>query len=119
MKNYIQHGEVITYTVPEGAEIVSGQIVVIGDLAGIAVNSGSAGDEISVKLEGVYTVPKVQTAIEQGKKVYVNDDLKATETTTGNTFLGYAFETGGTGTTAFNVLLARGGEYIVPEEQQA
>lgn len=93
MKNFVQEGEVLNYTVPNATSITSGDIVVVGDLVGVAAKSGEAEDKIAVNLEGVFELPKVAGALTQGQKVYVvNGEITADDDNGGNVFAGWAFE---------------------------
>jgi predicted RecA/RadA family phage recombinase len=106
MKNYIQKGEVINYTVPADTTIASGALVIVGDLPGVAVSSGVTGDVIAVSLEGVYELPKASGAINQGVKVYWSAaNSNVTTTATSNTLIGYAFEAAASGDTTAMVRL--------------
>lgn len=61
MKNYVQDGKVITITA--GAAYVSGQVVALGNVLGIATEAIANGAVGEVCLEGVHTVPKVSGAV--------------------------------------------------------
>ena len=94
MKNLVQDGKTIQYTVT-ASEVKSGDVVVVEDLAGIAVAGGKKDEVITLAVEGVYNLKKGSGAINQGKKVYVNiTDNVATivATATGNTFIGCAWK---------------------------
>lgn len=115
MKNYIQNGKIITYTLPESATVTSGQVVIIGTLKGVAQTSGVAGDKVTVSLYGVYELPKATGAITQGALVYwaaagnpiggVAGSGAITTTASGNTLLGQAFEGVASGDAFINVRL--------------
>lgn len=105
MKNFVQQGK--TIDVVAGADIASGDIVVVGATAGIAVNKTANGDTATLHLEGVYEVPKVASgAITQGAKLYVIAGQAGT-TVGSNVFLGYAHNSAADGAGTINVLLAR------------
>ncbi len=60
MKNFIQPGIVITVrNTPVAAK--SGDLVVIGHLAGVAVTDAREGDNLPLKTEEVFYLPKVRT----------------------------------------------------------
>lgn len=66
--NYIQAGKTIDYTA--GATISSGDVVVVGQLIGIALADMESGDVGPVAIEGVFKVAKVSAAvIAQGESV--------------------------------------------------
>lgn len=90
MKNFIQQG--VNLTVPAPANIMSGDVVVIGDLHGIASINAAEGQDLVFVTEGVFELPKVAAnnfAI--GAKVYYDSTAKlVTTTATGNTLIGVA-----------------------------
>lgn len=57
MINFVKKGGVIEYINSGGTPILSGSVVVIGGLIGIAVTTIAVGDSGSVNLEGVYELP--------------------------------------------------------------
>lgn len=61
--NYVQEGKVLPYTVPSATTIASGQVVKVGNVLGVALAGGTAGDVIQIQTEGVFTVPKVSAAV--------------------------------------------------------
>lgn len=93
-------GERIRYTIPTGVTINSGAVVEIGDLTGIAIQSGTQGKQIIVVLEGVYEVPKTNAENwnAQGTKVYWDPGTGKATTTAGSLkLLGHVYETAGSG----------------------
>lgn len=89
--NYIQGGSVMDYVNNTGADIASGDVVVIGNLIGVSLTDipnttpNSVG---AVALDGVYEVPKVSAAVfVQGEKLIYDvsagafDDSAATPAT--------------------------------------
>lgn len=93
MINFIEQGKTIDYIVVD-AGVTSGEIVLVGDIAGVAVTNGDIGDTITLAVEGVFELPKGTAAIAQGKKAFVNvtDGVKTiVGTATGNTFVGYVW----------------------------
>ena len=108
MKNFVQQGNALHYEVTE-PKVKSGEIVIVEDVAGIAVSGGETGDIIALSVEGVYRLPKGTGAIKQGEKVYVNvtAGVKTIVTTaTDNTFIGYAWDTAGAADETVNVKLS-------------
>ena len=59
--NAVQAGNVIDYTA--GANISAGDVVVIGNIIGVAINDIANGATGSVATRGVFTVPKVSGAV--------------------------------------------------------
>ena len=62
MKNFIQDGKTIEYKVADTA-IKSGEVRVIGDLAGVAVTDGAVDDTVVLNVTGVYELAKGAGAI--------------------------------------------------------
>lgn len=88
--NYIQEGKALNYT-PSGADVSSGDLVVIGTIAGIAKTDIADGKTGAVHISGVFSVAKASGAVSQGAKLYwssANSNL--TTTASGNTLVGVA-----------------------------
>lgn len=91
MKNFIENGTTIDYTV-SGEAVKSGQIVVIEKIVGVALTDGEVGETIALRTEGVYALPKATGVINQGAAVYFDNSAKnITTTDTGNTLVGVAW----------------------------
>lgn len=70
-RTHVQPGNIIEVTL--AATFASGELIQVGDLAGVALNSGGSGDAISVAIDEVYTVAKLSTDdIAQGDTVYLD-----------------------------------------------
>lgn len=95
-KPYMLTGDcVLDYDVPTGVTVESGDIVVCGDLLGVATVKGTEGQEIAVALEGRWKDVKKKTgeAWAQGAKLYFDAGTKEATTSSAsgaNKFLGYA-----------------------------
>lgn len=88
MKNYIQPGR--TVTIPSPAAVASGDVVIVGNLAGIAAGDAATGDPLDLTLEGVFTLDKVAAnVVAVGAPIYWNGTL-ATVTATDNDRIGTA-----------------------------
>jgi len=61
MKNAVQAGRVIPFTA--AANVVSGQVVRIGQILGVATADVASGEEGRAAIDGVFTVPKVSGAV--------------------------------------------------------
>lgn len=61
MKNYVQPGRVIPFVAT--ANIVSGQVVRVGNILGVATSDVANGAAGLAQIEGVFTVPKVAGAV--------------------------------------------------------
>lgn len=112
--NYLQPGDVIQHTA--ATDILSGQVVKIGNILGIALGDILQGKTGSVAIRGVFTAPKVTGAvIAQGESLTWDvsalsgagafDDNAATPATgdvTGPPAM--AFEGAGSGITSLKVM---------------
>jgi predicted RecA/RadA family phage recombinase len=105
-KNYVQAGGTLTLTAP--TNVKSGDIVVVGALAGIAAYDAAQNTEVEVVTEGVWTLPKTTPgAINQGDACYWDVPTSKVTTTAGsNLLLGVCVVTAGTGDTTCRVKLA-------------
>lgn len=107
MKNFIQDGKTIEYKVAETA-IKSGDVRVIGDVAGVAVTDGAVNETVVLNVTGVYELAKGADAgaITQGQKVYAPADGSGIVATAGdNKAVGCAWEAADAGDTTVLVKL--------------
>ncbi|MDQ7989023.1 MAG: DUF2190 family protein [Candidatus Dactylopiibacterium sp.] len=95
---FIQPGEVMDYLAT--AAVAVNDVVVAGDRIGIAINNIPNGERGSVRVSGVFSLPKVSAnVIAQGAKVFWDATAKAITTTEGtNKVAGYAFAGAAAGT---------------------
>lgn len=79
MKNYVNSGEIVTIIAPR--DVLSGELLVVGELVGFAQSDAAEGSLVALVAEGVYTVGvTADAAISVGDPIYKNgDDLTATE----------------------------------------
>lgn len=109
--NYVKDGAVVDYT-NAGSAISSGDVVVMGNIIGVALVDIANGDTGSVAIEGVFTVPKVSAAvIAIGESVIYDvsasafDDNLATPATGDVSGNAVAMEAKGAATTTIDVKL--------------
>ena len=109
MKNFIQPGDVLTVTAPTGG-VVSGEMVVINKLLGVAAFDAAENNEVEVAVAGVFEVPKKSTDTQAVGALLYWDSANGEMTTTasGNTKAGYAVEAAGSGATLVKIRLAPG-----------
>ncbi len=92
-QNYVQQGASMPWTNDTGSTVLSGAVVVVGSLVGVAL--GLIADTLTgmIGLDGVWTLPKeAALAIDQGELVYWDASAEAiTKTSEGNTLAGAAF----------------------------
>jgi predicted RecA/RadA family phage recombinase len=90
MKNYVQPGEVVTVTAPRN--VASGELVVVGLIAGVAATDAASGDPVEIKTGGVFDLAKTsaQAWASVGLPIYAvpGTGLCTTATTTGNVLVG-------------------------------
>lgn len=104
MKNYVQRGDIIDLVAPSGG-YTSGQLVVAGELTGVANTDAAENEVCAVSMTGVYSLPKATGALTVGAKVYSNAGA-AVDTTDTNTFVGYVVEAAASGDATAKVLLS-------------
>ncbi len=110
MKNFFAPGTVIE--VKATAPIVSGDIVAVGELVGIAAANYAVDDIAVIDITGVYKLTKRAGAVwTQGQKVYKTTATQVVrEDGTGGVFMGYAYYAQpDSASTVGYVLLARPG----------
>ncbi|MHC1655484.1 capsid cement protein [Stenotrophomonas riyadhensis] len=79
-QNFVSDGDVIPWTNTTEQQVASGQAVVVGHQLGVALVNIAAGATGSVALGGVFTLPKVPTAVfEQGEKLVWSASAKAVD----------------------------------------
>lgn len=90
MKNFIQPGNVLTLTAP--ADVSSGDVVVVGDIIGVAAYDAASGSEVEVSVVGVYELPKAAEALTQGAGLFWNGTgVTAAEDDGGTPATAYSF----------------------------
>ena len=107
----VQRGDVIDYTA--GSTIASGDVVVIGNIIGVALTDIANGSTGSVATRGVFTVPKVSAAvIAQGESLVWDVSAGAFDDNAASPATGdisgaaaCAWEAAGNGVTSFDVYL--------------
>ena len=103
--NYIQEGKSLNYT-PSGADVASGDFLVIGAIGAVAKTDIADGKTGAVHICGVFSVAKVSGAITQGAKLYWNStNSNLTTTASGNTLVGVAAAAAASGDATVPLLL--------------
>jgi len=103
--NYVQEGEALNYT-PSGADVASGDLVIIGTIAGVAKTDIADGETGAVHICGVFSLPKASGAVTQGAKLYWSStNSNVTTTASGNTLIGVAAAAAASGDASIPVLL--------------
>lgn len=109
--NYIQPGEVIDWVNGTGSAVISGQVVRVGKVMGVALVAIANGATGAVQLTGVFEVPKVSGAvIAQGENLVWDASAAAFDDNAATPASGdvsgapaIAFEAAGNGVTSFKV----------------
>ncbi|WP_288959539.1 DUF2190 family protein [uncultured Sulfitobacter sp.] len=106
-KNYIQPGD--TLTIPAPADVLSGGVVIAGNIVGIAQGDALTGADLDVKTSGVWQLSKVAVDdITLGAPLYWDDSAElVTITATDNTRLGTAAEAAGASVSSVAVKLVQ------------
>jgi len=89
----IKEGKVIDYTITKDTEV--GEVVALGNMIGIAMVSGVAGETIGLSIEGVYSIKaKASEAIVVGDELFFDkSNRELTITATDNSRAGIAVST--------------------------
>lgn len=100
---FVQPGDVIDYTA--GANIASGQVVLMGVRIGVALAAIVSGATGPMQVTGVFSIAKLSTdVVGQGADLYWdNTNSRLTTTPTANTLAGYAVAASGSGATTVNI----------------
>jgi predicted RecA/RadA family phage recombinase len=105
-KNFKAVGDVFDHTLT--AAVIAGAVVVMADTVGVALSDGAIGDEVAVRVGGVFELPKASADdIAQGAKVYwdATPGNITTDATAPNVYAGHAFAAAGASTTTVLVRL--------------
>lgn len=90
--NQVADGHIIDVTA--AANTNSGQFLLVGSMYGVAQNKALTGETVSLRIGGVWTLPKTNAASNAftvGAKVYWdNTNAKVTPSATSNTMIGVA-----------------------------
>lgn len=87
MRNFVQPGDNLTVPAPEA--VVSGGVVIVGDLKGVAAHDADANADVTIATRGVFNVAKDASFFNVGDAVYW-DGAAATSTATDNDKIGAA-----------------------------
>lgn len=105
MKNFIQSGNVITFTAPTGG-ITSGSGLLAGSLFGVASTDAAQGTPVECSMTGVFELPKAADDVEFGEALYWDDTEKeVTVTALDNTLIGAAVAAAAAGVATVRVRL--------------
>lgn len=74
MKNFVRNGVSLTIQAPRNTE--SGDLVLLGELCGVAIVSAAEGEEVTISTEGVFRLPKDDTELSAGERAYYRPDTR-------------------------------------------
>lgn len=105
--NYVQNGKVVDYKNTGTDPILSGSVVLMGKMVGVAVTGIAPGKTGAVQVEEVFKLPKkAADAFAIGDVVYWNaTDNEMVKVATGNTAAGKAFADAPANSASVNVKL--------------
>ncbi len=100
---FVQPGEVIDYTA--GANIASGQVVLMGARIGVALKAIANGETGPMQVTGAFNIAKLSTDnMAPGALPYSHHtNSRLTTTASGNTLAGFAAAAAGATTTSVNI----------------
>ena len=92
MKNYVQPGNVLSFTA--AADLASGVGVLLGTVAfGVTTGAVKSGETGEAAVEGVFTLPKAAVVVTAYAAAYWDNTAKlATNVSSSNTLIGYFTE---------------------------
>jgi predicted RecA/RadA family phage recombinase len=73
-KNFRQPGDTVTVTAPAVTGCKSGDLIIVGALAGVAAYDAKAGDPVEITLTGVWELAKASGQINEGAAVWWDTD---------------------------------------------
>ena len=89
MAKFLEKVEIIKYTL--AAAVTYGKAIQVGSLAGVALEAGASGDEISVAIDGVFLIETDASSVTVGAEVFLSSAGKIlTATATGAISAGHA-----------------------------
>ena len=104
MKNFVQCGDTLPLVMTEA--VVSGQLVNIGKITGVAAVNGAAGATIECAVTGVFSLPKTAADVyAQGAALKMIPASGMVDETAGTVTFGYAVAAAGAGSTTVLVRL--------------
>jgi predicted RecA/RadA family phage recombinase len=104
MRNFIQPGK--TITVPSPGSVESGDVVIIGGLAGVASGDAETGEDLDLALEGVYTLPKSSAVVLTVGELALWDGAQVVDSESDGDAIGHVIEAAGSGVTTCLVRLS-------------
>jgi predicted RecA/RadA family phage recombinase len=90
-KNFIQPGQTVSVAAPR--DVASGELVIVGLIAGVAQHAALSGAQVEIDTEGVWDLAKTSAqAWTVGQAIYgiPSTGLATTATTAGNVLIGTA-----------------------------
>jgi predicted RecA/RadA family phage recombinase len=104
MRNFIQPGK--TITIPSPGDVESGDVLIIGGLAGICAGDAANGEDLDLALEGVYTLPKSSAVVLTVGELALWDGAQVVDSESDGDAIGHVVEDAGSGVTTCKVRLS-------------
>jgi predicted RecA/RadA family phage recombinase len=102
--NYISNGNILDYVA--ASDIKSGQLVIIGAIAGVALTDIAKGATGAVQIYGIWELDKAKGEIVIGAKLYWdNASMSLTTIAKDNAYVGVAIEAATASATSVKILL--------------
>lgn len=107
MKNFYKDGDTLPLTMTQN--VLSGQLVRVGQFVGVCANDCTTGNVTEVALEGVYSIPKNSAdVIVQGQALKFVPATGVIDATSGTVEAGVAAQAAAAGTATVYVRLTQG-----------
>ena len=106
MRNFVEPGNTITVIAP--AAVTSGQVVIVGSIAGVATNNADVGKELELSVEGVFDLGKVPADALAAGAIAKADPATGIVGTAGTKNIGWVLSAAGAGATTVRVKLTPG-----------
>lgn len=104
MKNLKESGD--RFEIALTADTAPGEVVIAGELVGVAINGGKAGARDVILRRGAFEFPKATGALSIGDRVYWSPtDKHVTATEVPDAFVGWAFDNAAVGDATAMVVL--------------
>ena len=107
MKNFVSRGNTLNYTAGASETVSSGDLLVIGDMVGVALGDAGNNETVPVQVSGIVRLTKATAAgaINQGDAVFATSGGEITDSDDGTTPAGFAAAAAAADATEITVLL--------------
>lgn len=84
MQNFNRKGQALAWRNNTGGEVKGGELLIIGDIVGVAAKDITVDARGAVMVEGVFRLPKAAGAVNLGQRVYADGSGAVTAATGSN-----------------------------------